>query len=115
MKCRRVCGEPDNRLFFPQKPNGDRIVITVDELEALRLSDWEQMEQDEAAARMAVSRGTFQRILYAARKKSAQALFLGCMIEIAGGHYHISNNECRSSSCSFCPCKKRKDQNLERK
>ena len=111
MKCRRVCGEPENRLFFPQKSNGNRTVITVDELEALRLSDCEQMDQDEAAKRMMVSRGTFQRILYAARKKAAQALFSGSVIEIAGGYYHVSGEGCRSSCCSFCPCKKRKDQN----
>lgn len=108
MKCRRVCGEPVNRLFFPQKPDGSRVTITVDELEALRLSDWEQLEQDDAAARMAVSRGTFQRILYAARKKAAQALFSGSIIEIAGGHYHISGEECRRPCCACCSCKKRR-------
>ena len=35
------------------------------------------MEQDTAAERMGISRGTFQRILYSARRKTALALTEG--------------------------------------
>ncbi len=44
------------------------VTIQVDALEALRLCDLEGLDQDAAAQQMGVS-GTFQRILYAARKE----------------------------------------------
>lgn len=62
------------------KPTGvpmseiDRITLFLDELEALRLCDLDDLTQDEAGKRMGVSRGTVQRILSSARKKSAAAL-----------------------------------------
>ena len=87
-KCRRVCGEPVCRRFLPQSPaagGGEPVQLSVEELESLRLCDFEEMEQGEAAARMEVSRGTFQRILYAARRKTAQALVTGAELVIGGG------------------------------
>ena len=48
-----------------------------DELEALRLCDFEGLTQEEAGVRMGVSRGTIQRIITGARKKTAQALTEG--------------------------------------
>ena len=51
------------------------IAIEQDELEALRLCDYEGLFQEQAGRRMGVSRGTVQRLLGSARKKVAQALF----------------------------------------
>ena len=65
------------------KPTGkpmselERVPIAVDELEALRLCDLEGLSQAEAGGRMGVSRGTVQRILASARRKTADAL-TGC-------------------------------------
>ena len=70
-KCRRVCFEPENRIFYPESKNADFIILTVEETEALRLADLENMEQNICADIMNVSRGTFQRILYNARKKNS--------------------------------------------
>ena len=50
------------------------ISIGHDELEALRLCDFEGLTQEEAGGRMGVSRGTVQRILTSARHKVAEAL-----------------------------------------
>jgi uncharacterized protein len=54
-----------------------QILLPRDELEALRLCDLDDMTQEEAGARMGVSRGTVQRMLTAARKKVAMALTQG--------------------------------------
>ena len=50
------------------------VVLGLDELEALRLSDLEGLYHEAAAERMGVSRATFGRILASARRKVAHAL-----------------------------------------
>ena len=54
-----------------------RIPLSRDELEALKLCDFDDLTQKEAGIKMGVSRGTVQRILSAARKKVAMALTQG--------------------------------------
>ena len=56
------------------------VVLTLDELEALRLADLEGLYQEAAARQMGVSRQTFGRIVTEARKKSAQALVNGAAV-----------------------------------
>jgi predicted DNA-binding protein (UPF0251 family) len=55
----------------------ERISLSRDELEALKLCDLDDLTQEEAGVRMGVSRGTVQRILSVARKKVATALTQG--------------------------------------
>ena len=54
---------------------------------------------------MNVSRGTLQRTLYDARKKTAEALCAGKTILIGGGNYELSGRLCgcryRCSHCRF--------------
>lgn len=74
------------------RPNGlqhpfNTIVLTVEELEALRLVDLEDLTQEEAAARMGVSRKTLWNDLQRARKKVINALVNGYEIRIEGGDY----------------------------
>ena len=52
------------------------------ELEALRLADGENLIQEEAASRMNISRGSFWRILTAARRKVISALLSGNKINV---------------------------------
>jgi len=54
-----------------------KLELHLDELEALRLCEFEGLTQEEAGERMGVSRGTVQRIITSARKKTAQALSEG--------------------------------------
>ena len=81
------------------------VALSVEELEALRLCDLEGLEQDSAAKRMNVSRGTFQRILYAARFHTAKALCGGDTLVIEGGHYEVAKTGCacvfRCKQCRF--------------
>ncbi|MHA1838362.1 MAG: DUF134 domain-containing protein [Candidatus Ranarchaeia archaeon] len=63
-------------LKFQPIPEKNEVPIHMDpaELETLRLVDLESFTQEEAGARMGVSRGTIWRLLQSARKKAAQAL-----------------------------------------
>jgi predicted DNA-binding protein (UPF0251 family) len=62
------------------KPTGtplreiEKIVLYRDELEALKLCDMDGLTQKAAGERMGVSRGTVQRLLSEARRKTAMAL-----------------------------------------
>ncbi|MEB2837142.1 MAG: DUF134 domain-containing protein [Desulfurococcales archaeon] len=58
-------------------PGGEPVVLSPDEVEALRLVYLEGLTQGEAAERMGVSRGTLWRILREARRKVALALVEG--------------------------------------
>jgi predicted DNA-binding protein (UPF0251 family) len=84
---------PDITYF---KPAGvplrqlEEVILTVEELEAIRLKDLEGLEQEECAERMGISRPTFFRIINSARSKVAEALVKGKAIRIEGGKYQFS-------------------------
>jgi predicted DNA-binding protein (UPF0251 family) len=58
------------------------LVLSPQELEALRLVDGEGLTQEETAEKMQVSRGTVWRLINRARKGIAQALINGHKISI---------------------------------
>jgi predicted DNA-binding protein (UPF0251 family) len=88
-KClRNVCGIPDKNYFKPRGiPASDleEVTLNLDEYEAIRLADYEQLYQEEAAARMNISRQTFGRIIEVAHKKIADVLMNGKALKIEGG------------------------------
>jgi predicted DNA-binding protein (UPF0251 family) len=55
----------------------DKVILDIDELEALRLCDGEGLSQAGAGAQMAVSRGTVQRLVTSGRKKLIDAILQG--------------------------------------
>jgi len=112
VKCRKVCGEFQHKVFTPEESDKGYVTINVDELESLRLCDLENMEQEEAAKRMEVSRGTFQRILYSARRKSVEALCEGKGVRIEGGNYEIVDELCQCDlRCK--KCKRLPEENIQ--
>jgi len=72
------------------------VIITLlpEEVELLKLIDIEGLEQEEAATVLGVSRRTVWRDLHNARKKVADAIVSGKVIEIAG---------CRRAAEGLCP------------
>ncbi len=52
----------------------ERVSIAHDEMEALKLCYLDGLSQEEAARKMAISRGTVQRLLASGRKKVVDAL-----------------------------------------
>jgi len=69
----------------------ETVVLGLDELEAVRLADSEGLYQDEAAARMEVSRATYGRILGAGRAKIAEALIEGKLLLIGEAPVRVSH------------------------
>jgi len=101
-KFRRVDFFPENNYFIPvgkPKCELEEIVLKVEELEAMRLKDIKELNQEECAVRMQVSRQTFQNIIDSARKKVAMALTEGKAINISGGYY--TTNHCKFK-CMDC-------------
>ena len=100
---RRVDALPPSTHF---KPRGvpvtelEETVLSVDELEALRLADLEGLYHEEAAARMNVSRATFGRIVEAARRKVAEVLVRGRALKIEGGV--VERPALRHFACASC-------------
>ena len=85
LKPRRVFFDPDVTYFKPRAvPLSllEEVDLDVCELEALRLCDFKNLEQTEAAKKMKISQSTLQRILTSARQKVAEALIQGKAIKI---------------------------------
>ncbi len=84
-RCRRFEGD---RVFKPRSipmSEIETLRLGLDELEAMRLCDLEGCEQEVAGERMAVSRGTVQRLLKSGRAKVVQALLDSSALVIEKG------------------------------
>jgi predicted DNA-binding protein (UPF0251 family) len=89
---RRVENIPDVTYFKPKGAHRTQIevnILSVEELESVRLVDHEGLEQEQAATKMGISRRVFWDDLQSARKKIADALVNGKAIEIKGGHFML--------------------------
>ena len=62
----------------------EEIELAQDEVEAMRLTDIEDLDQAEAAERMGVSRQTLGNIIARAHKKVALAIMQGKALRISG-------------------------------
>ncbi|MGV8906604.1 MAG: DUF134 domain-containing protein [Acetobacterium sp.] len=105
-KWRNVCCLPDSNVFGPlngSNPDGEMITMTVEEYETIRLIDFEEMTQEECAARMNVARTTVQRIYNDARKKLAATLVNSTILKIEGGTYKICEKTNQMCGCRRCP------------
>ncbi len=103
-KYRIVAFNPEISYF---KPRGiplidlEEVCLTVDQREAIRLSDLLGMSHEDAGRRMGVSRATFGRIIQRARHEVADALINGKAINIEGGNYRIPDKT-RLFHCVIC-------------
>lgn len=64
----------------------EQMHLDTDEMEAVRLSDFEGLYQQECADRMGISRTTFSRLIESAHKKIADALLHGKAIVMKNNH-----------------------------
>ncbi|HOW42826.1 MAG TPA: DUF134 domain-containing protein [Candidatus Omnitrophota bacterium] len=87
IKKRMVVGSPRISLFSPRGRPGrpDYVLLGVDQLEALRLADYQGKDQKSAAQSMRISQQTFSRILKKARQAVSDAIVNGKIIHIQGG------------------------------
>ncbi|WOF16734.1 DUF134 domain-containing protein [Methanoplanus sp. FWC-SCC4] len=75
-KCNRFV--PDETF----EPDDEPVILYYDELEALRLVDLNDLDQEQAAASLGISRRTLWTDLHRARKKVADAIVNGKTISI---------------------------------
>lgn len=92
-------------IFNSYKPTGfnrsklKRILIRLDEYEAIRLADYQGLDHATAAERMKISRSTFTRLIESARKKVASFIIEGGELVIDGGNIHFRGNIFRCLDC----------------
>ena len=102
VQCRRVSCEPSHAYYKPcgaRKRDLEEVVLELDEFEAIRLADFEELYQEAAAEQMGVSRQTFGNILAKAHKKTADAFVNGKSIRIFGGHIEMVEREFMCAEC----------------
>jgi predicted DNA-binding protein (UPF0251 family) len=118
-KKRRVLCNTETNSFMPCGSEGkdlESISITLDELEAIRLADFEGLYQEQAAVKMQISRQTFGNIISSAHKKVADFLINSKQLTIQGGKVeadrcgflcggcnHHWSVQCGSEKPSVCP------------
>ncbi|MGD2029017.1 MAG: DUF134 domain-containing protein [Desulfobacterales bacterium] len=89
-KPRFVSRYPTITAFVPRGMfQTGEITLSVEGLEAIRLSDFEHLDQETAAKMMEVSRQTYGRILSEARGIVSEALVTGKALIIEGGSYEM--------------------------
>ncbi|MDI6814656.1 MAG: DUF134 domain-containing protein [Dehalococcoidales bacterium] len=89
-KWRCVSFQPQITFFAPAAvpPHFlEEVCLSFEEVEAIRLKDFEGLGQEESAQRMKISGSTFHRVLESARRKVADALLHGKAIRIEGGNF----------------------------
>ncbi len=86
--------------FLASSSREDREVINllVEELECIRLIDYEGLKHHEACQWMRVSRPTLTRIYGRARKKIAQAIINGHHLEVEGGNHYYLHGQRKSDN-----------------
>jgi predicted DNA-binding protein (UPF0251 family) len=66
-------------------------ILGLDEVEALRLTDIENLDQETAAQKMGVARVTYLKIIHSAHRKVSRALIYGKSIQMKGGDIVMPN------------------------
>ncbi|MBN2667013.1 MAG: DUF134 domain-containing protein [Bacteroidales bacterium] len=77
----------------------ESVNLLYEEFEALRLADYEDLTQEEAAQKMNISRPTFTRLYDKARKNIAKAFVEGKAIIIQGGTFITDDYWYRCEEC----------------
>jgi uncharacterized protein len=101
-KSRKISNPPKMKGF---KPYGmpmckiDPVVLKLEEYESIRLVNYDNLPQDQAAEHMNVSRPTFTRIYNKALKQIAKSFVEGKAIEIEGGNYLLEKDWYRCKKC----------------
>ena len=99
----RIINEPP--IFNDFKPVGirsyklEKIELSLDEYEAIRLADHLNLNHEDAAKRMEISRPTFTRLIEKARQHLADFLINGKRLNVTGGKVHFKNNVIQCTDC----------------
>lgn len=99
---RRINTPPSMEGFKPfgvPMRNLESVNLLYEEYESLRLADYENLTQEEAAKEMNISRPTFTRLYDKARKSIAKAFVEGKAIIIQGGTFTTDDYWYRCEEC----------------
>jgi uncharacterized protein len=113
-KIRQVNCNPQAMSFKPCRGRNnaaERVSLTLDELEAIRLADYEGLYQERAAEKMKISRQTFGNIITTAHKKTADFLINSKHLVVQGGSIEIKRcnficNACKHTWSITCQSEK---------
>jgi predicted DNA-binding protein (UPF0251 family) len=99
----------DRRLLAPPAIKGlsvygprnrsEQIMLFFEEYESIKLLDYDNLTQEEAAVCMNVSRPTLTRIYESARNKVARSMVEGKDLIIKGGNFHFDENWFHCNTC----------------
>jgi len=99
----------DRRLLAPPAIKGlsvygprnrsEQIMLFFEEYETIKLLDYDNLTQEEAAVCMNVSRPTLTRIYEAARNKVARSMVEGKDLLIKGGSFRFDENWFHCTTC----------------
>ncbi len=105
---RKVSSPPLIKGFKPygsdlKIQNKEIITLLFEEYEAIKLSDYNLLNHNEASIQMGVSRPTFTRIYASALKKIAKSFVEGKQILIEGGKVYFDSDwyHCKKCKCYF--------------
>lgn len=101
-KNRKIHNPPKMKGFKPfgiEEFDEEPIVLNFEEFEAIRLVCYDNLQQEEAASMMEVSRPTLTRIYNKALKKIAKAFIEGKIIAIEGGNYKFDKEWFKCKRC----------------
>lgn len=98
-RCRRICIEPAYDSFIPEGVSSkEKVILTVDEYEVIRLIDLEKFTHQECSKQMDISRTTVTEMYSTAREKIADSIVHGKPLFITGGNYRL----CDGSAIRYC-------------
>lgn len=99
----------DRRLLAPPAIKGlsvygprnrsEQIMLFFEEYESIKLLDYDNLTQEEAAVCMNVSRPTLTRIYESARNKVARSMVEGKDLMIRGGNFQFDDNWFYCNTC----------------
>lgn len=104
VKQRKILSPYSEVSFFPGEKNNsdaDSVLFLAEEFEAIKLIDYEGLNQTKAARLMRVSRPTFTRIYKRARIKLSTSLVEKRTLKLSGKNIYYSGNW---HKCQICEC-----------
>ncbi len=98
---RRMLAPPSIKglSVYGPKNRSEQIILYFEEYEVIKLLDYENLTQEEAAVCMDVSRPTLTRIYESARNKVAQSMVEGKDLVIRGGNFQFDEDWYFCKSC----------------
>lgn len=107
-KHRRLCSVPDNKNFNEGNAKSEKIQMTVDEYETVRLIDYVGLTQQECAKQMQVARSTVTATYDSARYKISDSIINQKPVVVDGGDFILCENaknccgQCGKNKCGRC-------------